>query len=211
MEKPTFVDIITKVDEDLFDRAILEIQKIDWDFIHKIDTRHKHAPFATSTAMYFRIPINAPVVEYNSDSNVRQVSEILDAEDTDFMTQFSAIADIINWANAYVAGKKIGRVMLVKLAEYGKIPLHIDPGKYFDTYKRFHVVFKSTPGVVFLGPPGTVPTHMPVMHLCQLNNIDYHGVESKSNEPRIHLIIDIETDDPRFSVTGPQIPLVNKI
>ena len=33
---------------------------------------------------------------------------------------------------------------------------------------------------------------MPYGHLCQLNNLDMHMVRNNSDQPRIHIIADIE-------------------
>lgn len=201
MQSPTFVDIIQKVESHIFNLAIEEIANIDWESVRMRDIRNTNPAFATCITLPLRLSAKYKNPVINSTQHILNESEIIEAKDAPWINKYPALQDIISWVYSSVNGIRLGRVMLVNLLELGTIPLHIDPGKYFNVYKRFHVVFKTSPEVVFIGKEGTTPTHMPYGYLCQLNNIDYHGVISKSLDTRIHLIVDIETTDERFSVT----------
>jgi hypothetical protein len=205
MQKPQFVDILTPIEPTILSSCLEEIGTIDWDYLHGRDKRRAHPAFATCTTLHLRISAGSDsiVTQPNSSDQIKYVGEILETKESPYANQYPKLVEAMNWAKEYVNGAQIARVMLVKLAGHGKIPLHIDPGAYFDVYKRFHAVFKTHPDVLFIGPPGSIPTHMPKGYLCQLNNIDMHGVISNTDVDRIHLIIDIETNDPRFTVSGP--------
>lgn len=206
MQKPQFVDILTQVDPALFSDWLSEINTIDWDYFYKRDKRRAHPSFATCTTLHMRMSAGTDsiITKPNSNEQIKYVGEILESKESPYMHDYPKLIKAMNWILEYVDGKQLGRVMLVKLAGHGRIPLHIDPGSYFQVYKRFHMVFKTHPDVLFIGPPGSTPVHMPEGYLCQLNNIDLHGVISNTDVDRIHLIADIETDNPRFSVSGPQ-------
>lgn len=203
MIKPKFVDILEKVDDAIFIPALEEIKDIDWDYVRTVDIRHTNSAFVDCTTLALRITKGFVMPSSNSDADIRKVADIIEAVDMKCINDYPRLQEIIKWSYSFVNGLNLGRVMLVKMNGFGRIPLHIDPGKYFEVYKRFHIVFKTDPDVLFVGPPNSEPTHMPYGYLCQLNNIDLHGVVSKSNESRIHLIVDIETQDRRFEVSGP--------
>lgn len=79
--------------------------------------------------------------------------------------------------------------MIVNLEPYGIVGDHAYDGPYFDQHARFHVPIKTTPGMTFKGE------HMPIGHLCCLNNSGVHGGINNSEIERIHLIVDVQPQD----------------
>ncbi len=49
----------------------------------------------------------------------------------------------------YVAGERLGRVMINKISPGGVVFPHIDTPSHTEYYSRFHIVLQSQPGVVF--------------------------------------------------------------
>jgi aspartyl/asparaginyl beta-hydroxylase (cupin superfamily) len=107
---------------------------------------------------------------------------------------FQAVRTLSQWMFETVSGKTMGRIMIVNLEPRGRVPLHVDPKDYFEMYSRFHVPLKTNPGVVFNGENGTANEHMPLGYLSRLNNRLPHQLDNNSDENRIHLIVDIETE-----------------
>jgi len=103
--------------------------------------------------------------------------------------QFSATNMLIDWIYNTVNGIGLGKVMIVNLEPYGIVGDHVDDGPYFDQHARFHVPIKTTTGMTFKGE------HMPIGHLCCLNNSGVHGGINNSEIERIHLIVDVQPQD----------------
>lgn len=93
-----------------------------------------------------------------------------------------------------VGGKKLGRVMIVKLESGQSIEKHADEGLVADTYERFHLPLYSLAGNWFfsLNNNGTGEVvHMNPAELWFFDHKKTHWVENDSFAPRIHLILDI--------------------
>jgi hypothetical protein len=185
------VKIIDQVPDIIFNLAQEEILNIDWS---KIDdsVRRRRAEFATSSSIHLRIP--APTLTEGKQS-VNQKSTVCDCKDNLlWQNMFQAVRTLSQWMFETVSGKTMGRIMIVNLEPRGRVPLHVDPKDYFEMYSRFHVPLKTNPGVVFNGENGTANEHMPLGYLSRLNNRLPHQLDNNSDENRIHLIVDIETE-----------------
>jgi len=90
-----------------------------------------------------------------------------------------------------VAGERLGRVMINKVAPGGRIFPHADTPAHADYYSRFHVVLQSQPGVVFRCDDEQ--TYMATGDVWWFNNKLEHEVINNSADDRIHMIIDIRT------------------
>lgn len=95
---------------------------------------------------------------------------------------------------ANVGGRELGRAMIVNLKPGGFIKPHVDEGAYADHFERFHLSLQSGPGNFFHveapnGPTETV--HMKAGELWWFNHKAPHWVANTSEEPRLHLIVDI--------------------
>ncbi len=191
------VRVIAKLPDDLFESLQAEVTSIDWNNLPVPDRRKANPVFSSCDTLHLRvhnIPLGTP-------QTVAAHSEILDCIDTRARPLFPVLNKVVDWTLKQIEGTQTGRIMLVRMSPGGHVPSHVDPGTYFRSYYRFHVPVITNPGVVFSGPEGTVPMHMPQGYLCQLLNCNLHGVENSSDQPRIHLIADLASDLDSFKYT----------
>ncbi len=185
------VKIIEQVPDILFNSALEEIQNIDWSQIDD-SIRRKRPEFATSSSIHLRVAASKLT---SGKKSVNEMSMVCECEDNlTWSGQFNAVRKLSDWIFKAVNGKTLGRIMIVNLEPRGCVPLHIDPKDYFEMYSRFHVPIKTNTNVVFNGGPDTDNEHMPLGYLSRLNNRLPHQLDNNSDENRIHLIVDIETD-----------------
>jgi hypothetical protein len=90
-----------------------------------------------------------------------------------------------------VAGERLGRVMINKIAPGGVIFPHVDTKSHTDYYSRFHLVLQSQPGVVFRA--GDESVYMATGEAWWFDNSQEHEVINNSADDRIHMIVDIRT------------------
>lgn len=90
-----------------------------------------------------------------------------------------------------VAGERLGRVMINKIAPGGRIYPHADTPVHAEYWSRFHIVLHSRPGVDFRC--GEERIYMETRSVWWFNNQLEHEVVNNSDEDRIHLIVDIRT------------------
>lgn len=194
-ETMSVVKIFGNLPEALMQDVLAEIKSIDWNQLPFPDHRSRTSVFRTSTALHLRVH----KVDGTTADTLQAHGEIIECVDTVARAMFPAIENVLSWVYREVVGVSLGRVMLVKLAPHGAIGAHIDRGAYFRHYKRFHLPLLTSPEVLFHGSSlEHDPTHVPAGVLCQLFNGRPHGVISRWEKDRLHLIFDIETLDTRF-------------
>lgn len=196
MNMKTHVQILDKVPDQIFIDAKEEVLKINWDQLPIPDRRGEAEVFRTSITNHLRVHAAPP----GTPHTVEALSAYVNCVDTRARWLYPKMNKLINWIHTHVEGKRMGRIMLVRFTSGGKIGEHVDPGPYFDSHYRFHVPFVTHPAVEFFGPGRSNPTHMPEGYLSQLANRDFHSAENNSPIDRIHLIIDIDSKNPRFVI-----------
>lgn len=87
-----------------------------------------------------------------------------------------------------VAGERLGRVMINKIAPGGHIFPHADTPEHCEYYSRFHVVLQSEPGVEFRC--GDETTYWETGSVFWFNNKLEHEIWNHSKTDRIHMILD---------------------
>lgn len=190
------VKIISKVPADLFIEALDEVLKIDWNNLPVPDRRSEAAVFKTSITNHIRVH----KVTKDTPHTIEALSAIVDCMDTPARKLYPKVDQLVKWIYSTVEGTKLGRIMLVKLMPGGIIGAHIDPGQYFLEHYRFHVPFITAPEVIFYGPKKETSAHMPEGYLSQLANRRMHSAENRSNVERIHLIVDIDSNNPIYKI-----------
>ena len=83
---------------------------------------------------------------------------------------------------------EFGRIFVSKLAANSVIDSHIDSGKYFSYYDRFHFTVTAAKENIFM-----IRDEECILEndsLYWVNNHVAHWLENRSNEPRINFIID---------------------
>lgn len=190
MKKHTIIH--EKIPTEIFNNALEEILAIDWKTVSSFS---RHNPvFKTSITEHLRIHDFPP----GTPMTIEALSAIVACKNVPAREKYPAVENLIKWIKETVKCTKEGRIMLVNIISGGEVAEHTDPGLYFQNYFRFHVPFVTSPEVVFYGPNKSDPTHMPVGYLCQLDNRNLHSVSNNSVTERIHMIIDLDTDDERF-------------
>ena len=190
------IKIISKVPDNLFIAAKNEVMEIDWSNLPIPDKRSEASVFKTSITNHLRVHN----VTKDTPHTIEALSAIVECRDTPARNMYPEVDNLVNWIYQSVEGTKLGRIMLVKLMPGGVIGEHIDPGAYFLNHYRFHVPFITDPDVVFYGESRKTQGHMPEQYLSQLANRRLHSAENKSNVERIHLIVDIDSDNPAFNI-----------
>lgn len=189
------VKILNKIPSNIFNTAKDEVLKIDWNNLPIPDRRSKASVFKTSITNHLRVHR----IKKDTPHTIEALSAIVDCIDTPARMLYPSIDKLVNWIYDNVNGIKLGRIMIVKLLPNGIINAHIDPGQYFQEHYRFHVPFITDPNVLFYGEDN-VPAHMPEGFLSQLANRRMHSAENKSNVDRIHLIVDIDSNNPIYDI-----------
>ena len=87
----------------------------------------------------------------------------------------------------------IMRAIIAALLPNSDIPIHKDHAAIFAIPHRFHVPIVTNDKVLFTVGEDTV--NMKVGEVWEINNIRSHAVSNKSDERRIHLIVDWEEKD----------------
>jgi Aspartyl/Asparaginyl beta-hydroxylase len=89
---------------------------------------------------------------------------------------------------AAVAGERLGRVMINRIAPGGRIFPHADTPEHANYYSRFHLVLQSAEGVRFRA--GDEVTRWETGAVFWFNNKLEHEVVNESDTDRIHLVMD---------------------
>lgn len=90
----------------------------------------------------------------------------------------------------------IERIIITRLKGKGYIPRHRDKGAFFETNHRLHIPIKTNDNVYFSVGKEKISLQQGKMY--EINNCKSHGVENKSCEPRIHMIIDCNSKKSRI-------------
>lgn len=207
-EQPQLVHVISAVPEDLLQVAIRETQTINWKQVQperyaqlnfdKVHNRSLNTQLLSQTAVLF---LRTHKLSLSADSTkLHEFQDNLESQNTEWQQQLPAATNLMHWAQQQMNAKAIGNSFLSCMFPGGLIDLHTDPGKYFETYSRFHIPLVTNNRVVFSRANGQ-QEHMPVGQMYRLNNLAWHKVENQGTEQRIHLVVDLLLDRPN-SVIG---------
>jgi len=188
MRQP-LVERLATVDGYFMNRALSELRTIDWATIGQDEVRRRSGVFGTSTAIPLRVHDTN-----RTDLTVLEYGEIVECRNTQNFNTLPALAILAGWAYQKVKGLHMGRIQCVRLEAGGDVGLHIDPGTYFQVHDRLHIPLITDEGTIFFDDLGN-EARMPHGGLYRLNNRDLHGVRNESTNPRVHLIIDIQTKE----------------
>jgi hypothetical protein len=84
---------------------------------------------------------------------------------------------------------KAGRVLLIKLLSKSEVYPHTDKGDYLSTVNRVHIPIITNSNVFYTVNNESI--NMKVGECWEINNFKTHSVSNKSDEDRVHLLIDI--------------------
>lgn len=89
---------------------------------------------------------------------------------------------------AAVAGERLGRVLITRLAPGRAIAPHVDGGSHAAYYDRFHLVLQSNEKCLFRA--GDEAVQMQAGEVWWFDNSQEHQVINQGSSDRIHLIMD---------------------
>lgn len=120
-----------------------------------------------------------------------------DAVDYPWLDRHPEFKQILREIFHAVDGVELGRALLVKLKEGGRVDKHIDEGAYSDYYQRFHLCLSSADNVFFMVDQSSENHYESVImkpgELWWFDHKKPHCVDNLSDVDRIHLIVDVKT------------------
>jgi len=120
-------------------------------------------------------------------------NQVLETSYTKFATNTPVVQELLAWIRKSLlatgaSNVEFGRIFFSKHLMGTEIGLHVDDGKYFDYYDRFHFVVDSTPGNIFY--IRDEPIELELGKLYWVNNHVPHWLKNNSTTDRINLIFD---------------------
>ena len=192
------VHTIKKVPESIFDAAVSQV--LEFDYSQLPDNKYVQGFKQYEDQIHFKQKGLKPIflrshvsgnIDYDSVKPIEYCQLTESKDDEILYTTFYHMIELLNWVKNLVKGIEFGNVYISHMQPNGGVTLHIDPGEYFRKYSRFHIPLKTNSQALFDGGPNTVQEHMPVGHLCRLNNLLPHQAYNLGSEVRVHLIMDI--------------------
>lgn len=130
----------------------------------------------------------------------------------DISAHFPETKAIIHNIMRSVDGTRLGRVVINKINSGGRIYKHTDDLNQADYWSRFHISVHSQPGVNFFC--GDELVQMRTGDIWYFRNDLEHEIINNTDEPRIHLVMDVKTNiekPPKFPIKMPYEGVLNKI
>jgi hypothetical protein len=152
---------------------------------------YPQGPFGDTESIMLRFPVKS--VHETEEELQKHLSTYDQHESVDYPPYklLTEARPMVMNLMSYVAGERLGRVMINKLRPGGRIYPHADTEAHADYYSRFHVVLQSQPGVIFKA--GDEQVHMATGEVWWFNNKEVHEVINHSADDRIHMVVDIRT------------------
>ena len=159
------------------DTSPFRINELDWDN-HYTKLRNESAPVHQHTSV---IPLKWDMEGlWNEKSYQSPPTEFYERYyDEDF---FEELLEKVN-------GSYFVRILFTKLNRGGSIYPHEDFGDSLRQNRRIHIPLKTNEQILF--SVGGEVRNLKVGQITEIDNTQEHWVENKSNEDRIHLIVDI--------------------
>jgi mannose-6-phosphate isomerase-like protein (cupin superfamily) len=125
--------------------------------------------------------------------NTNDYNQQMTVADTAVLKQVPMFQTLVKWLedsfkNAGASNVSWGRIFFSKHAANSDIGEHVDEGKYFDYYDRFHFVIRSEGTNIFHIRDEDI--ELQTGHLYWVNNHVPHWLVNHSDSPRINLIVD---------------------
>lgn len=152
---------------------------------------YPQGPFEQIESIMLRFPVKGV---YETEEEIKNHLSIYDQHENIDYPAYKLLPEarpLIMNLFSYVAGERLGRVMINKIAPGGRIFPHADTPVHAEYYTRFHVVLQSSPGVVFRA--GDEQVYMATGEIWWFDNKQEHEVINNSADDRIHMIIDVRT------------------
>jgi hypothetical protein len=157
------------------------------DYLWKLSTHRQTITYALRNTEYINLrylegPTATTTMESNQNMDVGWAKTI---NIPIFKKSVEWFASTLTQTGATI---EFGRIFVSKLAPNSKIDLHVDQGKYFSYYDRFHFTVTAALDNLFV-----IEDKECILEQDSLYWVDNHvphWLENKSNERRINFIID---------------------
>lgn len=152
---------------------------------------YPQGPFASCESVILRFP---PRSVHETEEALKKHLETFDPNeciDQPVFKQLPEARPLIFALMTFAQGERLGRVLINKINPGGVIYPHADTDAHAAYYDRFHIVLKSSPGVVFRC--GTESINMETGSAFWFDNSKEHEVINNSAEERISMVVDIRT------------------
>lgn len=160
---------------------------------------YPQGPFGDTETIFLRFPPGS-VTEMERDARDQHECVWMDGS-----VQLSAWRPLVFQLMSMVEGERLGRVMVNKIKPGGRIYAHADTPAHCAYYGRYHYVLQGQPGVTFRCGDETV--NMRSGEAWWFNNAVEHEVVNNSGDDRLHLIIDIHSQELKVQGELPTKPL----
>ena len=208
-DKVRLVHAISPVSESILNAAIAEIDNIDWtqtqadSYIQTYQAVGYHGATETTppNQRHFvnqTLPIFLRTHKAALTDNTIEWTDYyknIDSVDTEWQVRLPSVTKLLHWAQQKMNAEAIGNSVLNCMLPGGNVRLHIDKGRYFDTYCRFHIPLQTNSQATFSGLSES-QEHMPLGWLYRLNNKCHHRAQNQGTAQRVHLIVDLLLDQP---------------
>jgi len=201
------VHAISPVPESILNAAIAEIDNMDWAqtqtdlYIQTFQAVEYHGATDTTPPIQQNFVNKTQSIFLRTHAPNDNIAELkdyfknLESVDTEWQVRLPGVTKLLHWTQQKMNAKAIGNSFLNCMQPGGSVLLHVDTGRYFDTYCRFHIPLQTNSQVTFTGTSDS-QEHMSLGWLYRLNNLAWHQVQNQGTTHRVHLIVDLLLDQP---------------
>lgn len=140
--------------------------------------------------------MNLRITPFHDDVNtnpesLKKATDELFAYNTAMYSVMSEIKPFVYWIMSAVGGTHLGRVTIARLPAGCGVDAHYDTGLSTEFYERYHVIINGAPGNVFSCGEPFEDVEMLTGEIWWMNSRLLHSMNNASNEPRIHINVDV--------------------
>lgn len=133
------------------------------------------------------------LVVKESLSTTKEFNQVMDVDDSSLMDMYPIFKEMVTWLEESFKSKGVttvewGRIFFSKFFAHTDIDTHIDEGKYFSYYDRFHFVIDSPKDCIFHIREEDLVLDNGGMYW--VNNHVPHYLKNNGDTDRINLIFD---------------------
>jgi len=210
---PLLAHAISQVPESILNAAIAEIDNIDWAqtqpdlYIQTYLAKHHDSVTDTTSPVQQNFVNKTQSIFLRTHAPNDNIAELkdyfknLESVDTEWQVRLPGVTKLLHWTQQKMNAKAIGTSVLNCMQPGGSVLLHIDGGRYFEHYCRFHIPLQTNRQVTFTGKSDS-QEHMSLGWLYRLNNLTWHQVQNQGTTQRVHLVVDLLLDQPNSIIIG---------
>lgn len=158
---------------------------------------YAQSPFGETDSIILRFP---PRTVHETEALLAEHKAHVDIWDCQWLPVASELPELKRLTfdlQRAAEGTRLGRVLVNRILPGGRIFRHADTPEHANTWCRFHIVLHALDGVEFYcGNPGQEELiNMRSGQVWFFRNELHHEVINTTEEPRIHLIVDLRCEE----------------